>query len=144
MKALQAAKTACEASGWTITNLQLQKILYIAHMVHLGRTGRPLVDDEYFEAWDYGPVLPTVYRHVSGFGSRPIANVFATIPDPSNDDERRSIDSAVKKLASIEPFRLVKILHDDRSAWQNHYDQHRRDNIIPDEAIANEYQRRFT
>lgn len=143
MRALQAAKHACEVSGWAITNLQLQKILYIAHMIHMGRTGQPLIDDEYFEAWDYGPVLPSVYRHVSGFGSHPIGNIFAAVADAGQADEVASIESAVAKLANIEPFRLVKVLHDDKSAWKEYYDQYNRGHIIPDEAVVQEYGRRF-
>ncbi|HBQ89188.1 MAG TPA: hypothetical protein DD803_06975 [Alcaligenes faecalis] len=143
MRALQAAKHACEASGWTLTNLQLQKILYIAHMVHLGRTGQPLIDDQFFEAWDYGPVLPSVYRHVSGFGSRPIANVFAVIEDANHPAEIESIRNAVGQFANIEPFQLVQILHDERSAWRGFYNPNFRNTVIPTAAVLNEYRNRF-
>lgn len=143
MKALQAAKHACAASGWSLTNLQLQKIIYIAHMVYMGQTGRPLVDDEYFEAWDYGPVLPSVYRHVSGFGSRPIADVFATVEDSSDEAAISNIHLAIENLASIEPFQLVKILHDDRSAWLKCYDRSNRNAIISNEEVVDEFRRRF-
>jgi uncharacterized phage-associated protein len=44
-----AAKRLCEKTGWTLSNLELQKILYIAHMFHLGETGQPLVPG-HFEA----------------------------------------------------------------------------------------------
>ena len=40
---LQAAKFAAGRSGWTLSNLALQKIIYVAHMLHLGTHGRPLV-----------------------------------------------------------------------------------------------------
>ena len=52
--AYSAARYICARGDWRVTNLALQKILYLAHMVHLGRTGRALIDGE-FEAWDYGP-----------------------------------------------------------------------------------------
>lgn len=143
MRALQAAKHACEASGWSLTNLQLQKILYLAHMVHLGQTGEPLVNDEFFEAWAYGPVLPSVYHHVSGFGSRPIANIFATVAPSRKWRQVESIEEAVDQFADVEPFRLVEILHDDRSAWNIHYNPQDRGVIIPDEDIIDEYRNRF-
>lgn len=66
----QATKLICNISGWSVSNLQLQKILYISHMYNLGVTeGDPLITDN-FEAWDYGPVIPTLYHEVKGFGSK--------------------------------------------------------------------------
>lgn len=142
MRALQAAKHACRASGWSISNLQLQKILYFAHMIYMGRTGQPLIDDESFEAWTYGPVLPSAYRFVSGFGSRPIADVFGTVFDSGDQDQKECIEAAVHRLGGVEPFRLVKMLHDERSAWQQYFDG-KHNQVIPNSAVRDEYQRRF-
>ena len=50
---LQAAKYMADRSGWNLSNLELQKILYIAHMFHLGRHSTALVRGE-FQAWDLG------------------------------------------------------------------------------------------
>jgi hypothetical protein len=69
-----AARYACKMSGWSLTNLKLQKILYIARMVFVGRTKDQLLIDEAFKAWDFGPVLPSLYHRVrlsdDGHGSR--------------------------------------------------------------------------
>jgi uncharacterized phage-associated protein len=77
---LSAGRTLCELRGWSVSNLELQKILYLAHMYYLGRHGGPLIREE-FEAWDYGPVVPELYHHVKGFGGGPVRNVFHWI-DP--------------------------------------------------------------
>ncbi|QZN99150.1 Panacea domain-containing protein [Chenggangzhangella methanolivorans] len=71
VSALSAARTLGELRDWTLSNLEIQKILYLAHMYHLGRTGQPLIN-EAFEAWDYGPVVPEVYGRAKGTGSAPI------------------------------------------------------------------------
>ena len=34
---LQAAKYLAEESGWKLTRLELQKIIYLAHIVYLGK-----------------------------------------------------------------------------------------------------------
>ncbi|WP_158922985.1 type II toxin-antitoxin system antitoxin SocA domain-containing protein [Acidisphaera sp. S103] len=70
-----AAATACKLRNRQLSNLALQKVLYIAHMVHLGRCKDPLVDER-FQAWDYGPVLPSLYRPVRMFGSEPVRDIF--------------------------------------------------------------------
>lgn len=144
--ALQAAKLACRVSGWDLTNLQLQKILYIAHMLYAGRhQGAPLIGDEAFEAWGYGPVLPVVYHHVSAFGNRPVKNVFHRVEDVDlSSDEGKMIVDAVKRLSSMDPFRLVEITHEPKSAWHHLYQPGRLGIDIPQDAILAEYQNRFT
>ena len=49
VSAMDAARYLCVSSSWGLTNLALQKILYIAHMFHLGRTDEPLIPEQ-FEA----------------------------------------------------------------------------------------------
>jgi uncharacterized phage-associated protein len=71
-----AAHRICERSGWRLTNLSLQKILYIAQMVYMGEhAGARLIDTE-FEAWAFGPVSSPLYHKVRAFGAGAIENVF--------------------------------------------------------------------
>ena len=44
-----------------ITNLKLQKLLYYAQGFHLVLFGKPLFGER-IEAWQYGPVVPEIYR----------------------------------------------------------------------------------
>jgi uncharacterized phage-associated protein len=142
---LQAAKHACELSDWKITNLQLQKILYIASMIYAGRSGHPkLIFDNDFEAWNYGPVHPVVYKYVSVFGSKPIKNIFHSIDDfDKNSSESKMIINAVKKLSNIPAFKLVEIVHDNKSAWSKHYIPGIKGITIPHEDVVAEYNARF-
>ncbi len=145
MKALEAAKLACEHSGWSLSNLQLQKVLYIAHMLYAGRhNGKKLIEDGHFEAWDYGPVLPVIYRHVSAFGSRPVGNVFRRVPSEAKDDELQMIKDTVEHLAEMDPFKLVAIVHEPDSAWYKHYRPGDRHIVIPQSDIQEEYKKRFS
>jgi len=61
-----------EREGVEITPLKLQKMVYIAHGWHLAIRGQPLVTDEYAEAWDHGPVFPSLYYEIREFGKKPI------------------------------------------------------------------------
>lgn len=60
-----------EAKGISVDPLKLQKLMYLAHGYYVGKVGVPLIDED-FEAWPYGPVVPTIYREFKRFGSRPI------------------------------------------------------------------------
>lgn len=137
--AMQAAKRACEASGWNLTNLQLQKILYIAQMVYAGKNeGKKLISGDDFEAWDYGPVIPSIYHRVSSFGSSPIKNIFHGVADIDDPKIDKFICAAAKELSSIQPFKLVEYVHDKHSAWHKHYRPGTRGITIPHTSVIEE------
>jgi uncharacterized phage-associated protein len=135
---LAAAKRMCERSGWALSNLELQKLLYIAHMFHLGQTGRPLIQG-HFEAWDYGPVQPAVYHHVKVFGSSPIKNIFHGVADLGPSPERDMLDAAIAQLGTWTPGRLVAVTHWEKGAWAANYIPGARSVSISDKDILNEY-----
>ncbi|WP_146747993.1 MULTISPECIES: Panacea domain-containing protein [Achromobacter] len=141
--ALQAAKHACDTSDWTLTNLQLQKILYLAHMVYAGRHKRPMIADENFQAWNYGPVLPSVYHRASAFGARPIRNIFRSILCPSDPLAVELIDEAVDRFGNEPAFKLVKLTHDGKSAWSRHFTTGHWGVEIPFSSVLDEYAQRF-
>ncbi|WP_339760072.1 Panacea domain-containing protein [uncultured Hoeflea sp.] len=140
VQVLAAAKRLAERSGWTLTNLELQKILYLAHMFHLGRTGgEPLVQGN-FEAWDYGPVHPDLYHKAKIFGSDPVKNVFHGLSDLPHCSERQIIDEAYSSLGNAGPGRLVNATHRRGGAWDANYVPGLRHCIIPNADILREYQ----
>lgn len=50
-----------------VTPMKLQKLLYYCQGYSLALTGRPMFDEE-IEAWQYGPVVPSVYRKYKKYG----------------------------------------------------------------------------
>ncbi|MBU1018901.1 MAG: type II toxin-antitoxin system antitoxin SocA domain-containing protein [Patescibacteria group bacterium] len=46
---------------YDISKLKLQKLLYYVQLEHLGRFSSPIIENK-FQAWEYGPVYPAVYR----------------------------------------------------------------------------------
>ncbi|MBN9245177.1 MAG: DUF4065 domain-containing protein [Mesorhizobium sp.] len=137
---LSAARRLAERSGWSLSNLELQKILYLAHMFYLGRHGgEPLVPG-YFEAWDYGPVHPSLYHRAKIFGSDPVGNVFHEAPELPAGPEREILDEAYDSLGKAGPGRLVNATHRRGGAWDTHYVPGERHCIIPNADILREYQ----
>ena len=138
---LEGAKFIGKRSGWRLSNLEMQKIIYIAHMFHLGQQGSPLVYG-YFEAWDYGPVHPDLYHYVKSFGAAPINNnlgIFDFFEDLEEGKERQLLDSAVKAFPPNSGPKLVAIAHWRNGAWKKHYAPGERNIIIPNEDILQEY-----
>ena len=95
-----------------ITPLMIQKLVYIAHGYHLAFTekydpgnGKPLVDDEFVEAWQYGPVFPSLYHQFKRYGGNPITD-FAEDTDFSYDEEsgKLHLDSEIPEVDQDDQF----------------------------------------
>lgn len=136
---LSAAKRLASRSDWSLSNLELQKILYLAHMFFLGRNGgQPLVPG-LFEAWEYGPVHPTLYHHAKAFGSNKVKDIFRAYPDLPLGSEQSILDEAYDSLGRAGSGRLVSATHRKGGAWDRNYMPGIRHCIIPNADILNEY-----
>ena len=137
---LQAANKICEYCGWDVSNLRLQKLLYIAHKVFLGRYNKPLIADK-FEAWDYGPVVPKLYHKLKMFGRDPIDDVFRLWDIEGIEDEQVEafIEEACDALSAQTAGQLVAMTHHDEGAWAKHYRPGGRGVMIPNDDIQEEY-----
>jgi len=134
-----AAKRLCEKSGWSLTNLELQKLIYLAHMFHLGQYNEPLVK-EHFEAWDYGPVQPDLYHHIKVYGSSKVKSMFRLGKDIEDDtSEAKILDKVCEQLSSKPARWLVAVTHWQDGAWAKHYHSTSFSEIIPDEDVHQEY-----
>ena len=134
-----AARTMCEVRGWNLTNLELQKLLYLAEMTIAGRTeGKDSVVSDNFEAWDYGPVLPSVYHRAKAFGDKRVPDVFR-IAETYKDVRRKIIEEVSATFEGWSPGELVSLTHRDNGAWAKHYIPGSRGIVIPRNDILAEY-----
>jgi uncharacterized phage-associated protein len=142
LSAMQAARQICEHGSWKVTNLSLQKILYISQMLFMGENGGSRLIDTEFEAWDYGPVSPEIYRCVRMFGANPIQDVFFFEPR-SHDGLRESyLHNVSTYLTGKKAGELVAITHWKDGAWAKNYRPGAHGTAIPDADIVDEYRRR--
>lgn len=140
ISALAAAKHICERSGWTISNLKLQKILYMSQMAYMGENnGKPLFSGQ-FEAWNYGPVEPRIYRTFSRFGRSPIENIFwCHTEECGSSHEIESLNRYTDSLLKFSAPELVSITHWEHGAWAKHYKKGVKGISIPNQDIFEEY-----
>lgn len=138
------ARFVCESGDWRVTNLQLQKIMYLAQMLYMGDNSGERLFDGGFEAWDYGPVEPVLYRKVKSFGAGAIENdVFTEAGNFVNDSHRLAfLRDASPQLLKYTPRELVAITHWDGGAWAKYYEPEVKGIRIPDGAILDEYHAR--
>lgn len=57
--------------GHSLTNMQVQKLAFMSHGVHLAAFDGPLIH-ECPRAWTFGPVIPTLYESLRRFGSNTV------------------------------------------------------------------------
>lgn len=138
--------------GLRITNLALQKLLYFAHGIYLTKEKCPLVSG-YFEAWQYGPVHPAVYRAFKSSGSGPISTR-AVAKDPLTGETRELskptdmvvidlVSDVTKSYGHLSPGRLVDLSHAKDSPWSAVVDKARTEVAfgmrIPDNMILERF-----
>ena len=132
-------KYICEAGDWRLTNLQLQKLLYMSQMAYYGLHNDRLTDLN-FEAWEYGPVAPRVYRQVRMFGASPIRDVFTeALPFASGSARLEVLQDVCRDLLPFPPGDLVEITHWGGGAWAKYYEPGVKGIRIPDHALAEEF-----
>lgn len=118
----------CDSRGRRVTNLALQKLVYFCHVWALISRGEPLVRHK-FEAWEFGPVLPYLYRSFKNFDRAPIAGR-ATQIDPTDgrqriveyhfDEETESLlKETIEFYSRLSAGSLVDLSHAEGGPWHS-------------------------
>jgi len=114
-----------KARGEQLTPMKLQKLVYYAVGWYAGHTDTQLID-EAIEAWQYGPVIPSLYHEFKRFGSGPITckaidfvNGFEQrdSPHPEDPDLRRFLDNVWASYGQFTGIRLSEMTHASGAPW---------------------------
>ncbi len=91
-----------------ITNLKLQKILYFAQAYFVAKVGKTLFKEK-IEAWEYGPVVPTVYHEYKKYSNKPIVleNDISTV----DIADKKNLDKVWENFGGYSARRLVDMTH---------------------------------
>lgn len=114
LKLAQYVVTKCYKEDMPISNLQLQTILYIIQTRFLQQGEQAFVD--FFEAWQFGPIISEVYYHFSGYGAMPITNTYADT-SKYTEGEYRLIDSIVENKRGLAPWLMMNKIRESGGAW---------------------------
>lgn len=132
MKAIQIANYVikyCHEKGFTISNLKLQKLLYFIQSSFLTNDLGICFEDD-IEAWDFGPVVPSVYHQYKGFGS---GNIPITPSHVTRPPYASLIHQTVDDLADYSATDLVHITQ-NQDPWFDAYSPHQH-RVITKQAI---------
>ena len=116
---------AKDAVGF-IRPLKLQKLLYLLQGGYLEKHNG-LIFSEPFQAWPYGPVLPTVYnafkknggKHIKRLGKAEDGSVYQT----KNETILEEIRVVVARYARRHDLQLMDLTHRNGGAWMKAYQE---------------------
>jgi uncharacterized phage-associated protein len=139
-----------------LTQMQLQKLAYLANGWNWAINGQPLISDE-VEAWDYGPVYRDLYEHTKYFGKEPLARlvtvedseaarVFGVRGDASNpynahlsQRERDVVSHVWKRYGTLSGAQLSSLTHKRGTPWFEAYTGRGKSSTIDQESIKRHY-----
>ncbi|HCS70104.1 MAG TPA: hypothetical protein DIW51_09070 [Rhodospirillaceae bacterium] len=115
-----------------VTHLWLQKAIFIAHGWTLVLLQKPLVRDP-IEAWQYGPVIRSVFRSFSELGERQILGVraqkldlmsggFETVNYDFDKQEQKLIKNVFDSHKNYTGIQLMHITHKEGAPWREIWD----------------------
>ena len=97
-------------SGRYVNNLRLQKLLYFVQAKYLVEKEKPLFEER-MEAWNFGPVVPKVYREYSYYGLNHIFCYDETDDFLIDSDTKKIINSMLDSCSEYATSTLVDIIH---------------------------------
>lgn len=147
-----------EADCVAVSPMKLQKLLYYAHGWHLALTDAPLLD-EAVQAWQYGPVIQSVYHEFKKYGASSIPSGVRMetgeftdtgfklrIPEldqssPQTADARAIIFKVWNVYKGFGASQLSTMTHQPGSPWAETYEGStaKRGLSIPDEKIKKHF-----
>ena len=144
--ALWVADYIVATGDGVLTPLHVLKLTYMSHGYTWGIAGHKLISDK-VEAWQYGPVIPTVYEALSKYGNEMVDTLhYCGTPISSTDVEERVkilgsrfsakekevIDCVVDVYKNWTGGQLITLMHQKGTPWSQHYVKGKVNIVIPD------------
>ena len=144
-----------KTNGNGLTQMQLQKLVYIAHGWNLAVFDEALVDSR-LEAWERGPVYPILRGQIAHAGIHPVQSLIHEKDDDAtsffikkdrgqviscslNSNEKELIEWVFKHYGSLTGIALSNLTHQQGTPWHKVYSTVGRNAKIEDSLIKSYY-----
>ncbi len=132
--------------GKEMTPMKLLKLVYISHGWHLAVYDTPLIQEPIL-AWQYGPVVPSVYQQFKIYGNTNIndtgfiINAKREMVIPIAEKSKCVfLDKVWNVYKNYTGVQLSAMTHRKHTPWDKVYDSGRGENaIIPNQLIKDHY-----
>jgi uncharacterized phage-associated protein len=117
-----------KAEGESLSPMKLQKLVYFAHGWNLAVRDQPLINED-IQAWQFGPVIPSLYREFKQFGNSPITEeatdweidwpmIKTTTPKINDMETRELLDKVWEVYKKYTAVQLSNLTHLKGSPWE--------------------------
>lgn len=113
-----------EEDGDLISNLKLQKLLYYAQGYHLALYDGKALFVEPIEAWNHGPVVPSLYHQYKIYGSGALPPPENFDPSQYSESMKDFLDEVYKVFGQFSAWKLREMTHEE-SPWKEAFARNR-------------------
>jgi uncharacterized phage-associated protein len=106
-----------------ISNLKLQKLLYYAQGNHLA-LDKGVLFPEAIEAWNHGPVVPSVYHKYKGYGSHGLPYPEDFDATKYSEDMQDFLDEVYSVYGQFSAWKLRQMTHEE-PPWKEAFENNR-------------------
>lgn len=131
-------RRAEQDGGRALSNMQLQKLVYFAHGWGMALHHHPLIRDE-VQAWEFGPVIPPLYRALAKWGADPVVKSIADIPEDFQPYEEDVLDQVYSAYATYPASTLSSLTHREGTPWAKTFEPGKRGVVIDNNLIADHF-----
>ena len=116
-----------------LTNKKINKLLYFVQGHSFLRLGHQFFDED-IQAWDHGPVVPSIYHTFKVCGFEPISEPTETLPEFTKEEAALLIDVA-REYGKYTGAALERETHKKGTPWQEYYVEGVKNIVIPKKVI---------
>ena len=121
-----------------LTNMQVQKLVFLAQGYSLAILGRCLYENN-IHAWQWGPVIPRLYKALQAYGSGVVRDQLKADDEvPSTCEEYEVIQGVWGGYGEYSGGQLSALTHKPGSPWEKQWER-KRFAPIPVEDIKDYY-----
>ena len=124
------------------TPMHVLELVYLCHGWVLGLADLALIDEP-VEAWQYGPVVPSVYRRYKSFGRSSITAVPVNQSKMLDQQQRTFIEIVEDVYREYSALELSSLTHQADTPWDATRRKYGIGAIIPNELIQEHYRELF-
>lgn len=129
-----------QANNKSLCHLKLQKLLYYAQGLSLSLYDTPCFNEN-IEAWEHGPVVPSIYSEYKDYNNNPL-------PTPSasttffDDQYVRLLHTVGAQYGMLHPWTLVEMTHQE-DPWKKSYGGKYSNNVIDQGLLKDSFKDRY-
>ena len=126
--------------GEQVSPLKLLKLVYIAHGWSFPFLPEPLLIEP-AQAWQYGPVVPSLYHAISRYRDGPVTELVPdTDPQILTEQASALIQNVYDSYSRYSGIQLSNMTHMPNTPWSEAWNAGGRNALIPNDRIALHYQ----